>query len=257
MEETPTPINYCLHCSASLPTIAKFCSQCGTSVIVPVHKGVQKSVYYIIAFYLAFLLLAIINVAVFSNGFSFLSEVVVEAIFILMTLGFCLLDWKNIMKLYQLPHIEVKGVLMMFLVPIGSAFLVYYGIEWLNDALGWYDENIFGEYIRYKNTLFWAILFTAILPPIFEELAFRGFLFNEMRKVSSVQVTIIATSFLFALVHFSFISFIWIFPFGLFLGYLRQRYNTLWLSMVVHFIHNFIVLMLDYAYFNPNILEAF
>lgn len=257
MEEKPTSVQYCLHCAASLPDTAKFCAQCGTAIAVPVTKGIQKSVYYIIAFYLAFLLLAIISVVIFSNDTSFFSEVLVDAIFIVMTLGFCALDWKAIMKLYRVPSLDIKAVLMTLLIPVGSAFLVYYGIYWVNDVLEWYDENIFEEYIHYKNTLFWAILFTAILPPIFEELAFRGFLFNEMRKVSSVQVTIIATSFLFALVHFSFISFIWIFPFGLFLGYLRQRYNTLWLSMVVHFIHNFIVLMLDYTHFNSGAFETF
>ena len=143
---------------------------------------------------------------------------------------------------------------MTIFVPIASAFLVYYGIEWVNNALEFTDENIFEEYSYYNNSLFWAIIFTAILPPVFEELAFRGFLFNQMRKVSSIQVTIIATSFIFALVHFSFISFLWIFPFGIFLGYLRQRYQTLWLPMIVHFIHNFLVLMLDYAQYTP---EAF
>ena len=244
-----SPINYCLYCTAPLPDKAKFCGQCGTEITAPEVKKFQDSVYYIIAFYASFLLLAIISVVVFSNDTSFFSEVLVEGIFIVMTLGFCALDIKGISKLYFLPEIDVKGILMVFLVPVASAFIVYYGINWVNVALEFFDENIFEEYIYYENSLFWAIIFVAILPPIFEELAFRGFLFNQMRKVSSVQVTIIATSFIFALVHFSFISFLWIFPFGMFLGYLRQRYKTLWLSMVVHFIHNFLVLMLDYLYY--------
>jgi len=128
MEEKPTSVKYCLHCAASLPDTAKFCSQCGTHIVIPATKRIQKSVYYIIAFYMAFLLLAIISVVIFSNDTSFFSEVAIEAIFILMTLGFCMLDWKNIMKLYQLPAIDIKGVLMMLLVPVGSAFLVYYDI---------------------------------------------------------------------------------------------------------------------------------
>ena len=253
MEDQSNPVQYCLHCSAPLPNTAKFCSQCGTAVAIPVDTRIQKSIYYIIVFYVAFLLLAIVSAVIFSNDISFFSEVLVEVIFTGMTLGFCALDWKAIVKLYLLSKVDVKGILMTLLVPIASAFFVYYGIEWLNGVLEWYDENIYEEYIYYENALFWAILFTTIIPPIFEELAFRGFLFNEMRKVSSVQVTIIGTSFLFALVHFSLISFIWIFPFGLFLGYLRQRYNTLWLCMVAHFIHNFLVLMLDYVNYSPEV----
>tara|TARA_Y100000780_G_C13561857_1_gene369410 strand:- start:355 stop:666 length:312 start_codon:yes stop_codon:yes gene_type:complete len=101
--------------------------------------------------------------------------------------------------------------------------------------------------------MFWAILFIAITPPIFEELAFRGFLFNQLQKVVSERVTIIATAFIFALVHFSFISLLWIFPFGIVLGYLRSKYNTLWYGIIIHFIHNFLVLMMDYYFYNSSL----
>ena len=100
-----------------------------------------------------------------------------------------------------------------------------------------------------------AFLFIAITPPVFEELAYRGFLFNQLEKVTSPQTTIILTAFIFALVHFSIISLLWIFPFGLLLGYLRYKYNTLWLGIVIHFIHNLIVLSLDYYYFETALLE--
>lgn len=243
---TPT----CDYCHSPLVAKAKFCGACGVPVKKNKGEGIKKSVQYIIAFYIAFLLLAIVNNVVFALDYSFTSEVIVEVAFIVLTLGFCITDWKAIMRLYRIPMIDVKGVLMTLLVPVGSAFVVYYGIEWLYNALGEYENsNMFAEYVDYKNSLFWAIVFIAILPPVFEELAFRGFLFNQLRKVSSVQVTIIGTSFIFALVHFSLISFVWIFPFGMFLGYLRQRYQTLWLGMVVHFIHNFLVLMLDYYFY--------
>ncbi len=250
MSQESLPTHTCNHCHSSLTIEAKFCGTCGVPVKRVKNEGIQKSVLYIIAFYVAFLILAIINNVVYALDDSFTSEVIIEVAFIALTLGFCFVDWKAILKLYAIPRIDIKGVLMTLLIPLGSAFLVYYGIDWINKALGEYtDSNMFAEYVNYKNSLFWAILFIAILPPIFEELAFRGFLFNQLRKVSSVQVTIIGTSFIFALVHFSLISFIWIFPFGMFLGYLRQRYQTLWLGMIVHFIHNFLVLMLDYYFY--------
>lgn len=250
MNQDSLSTHYCDNCSEPLVAKAKFCGSCGVSVKRSKNKGLEKSVYAIIAFYVAFLVLAIINNTVFASDYSFTSEVIIEVAFIVLTLGFCLLDWKEIIKLYKITTLDIKGVLMTLLIPIGSAFVVYYGVEWLNELLGDYTySNMFAEYTAYENPLLWAIIFIAILPPIFEELAFRGFLFNQLKKVSSVQVTIIGTSFIFALVHFSFISFIWIFPFGMFLGYLRQRYKTLWLGVIVHFIHNFLVLMLDYYFF--------
>ncbi|MEP0265295.1 CPBP family intramembrane glutamic endopeptidase [Dokdonia sp.] len=250
MSQDSLSTHHCDNCSAPLVAKAKFCGSCGASIKCSKNAGLEKSVYAIIAFYVAFLVLAIVNNTVFATDYSFTSEVIIEVAFIVITLGFCFLDWRAIIRLYIIRDIDVKGILMTLLIPIGSAVVVYYGIDWINEALGEYgDSNMFAEYVAYENSLFWAIFFIAILPPIFEELAFRGFLFNELRKVSSVQVTIIGTSFLFALVHFSLISFIWIFPFGIFLGYLRQRYQTLWLGMIVHFIHNFLVLMLDYYFY--------
>jgi membrane protease YdiL (CAAX protease family) len=239
----------CHHCNLSIANAAKFCGSCGVGIHVLKNEKLQKSVVYIIAFYLSFLLLAIINTVVFANDYSLSSEITVEVIFIFMTLGFCFLDWKNILKLYTIKGIDTNILLLSILFPIFSAFFVYYGIEWLNNVLVEYTENMYSGYVHYEYPLVYAIVFIAILPPIFEELAFRGFLFNQMRKVSSVQVTIIGTSFIFALVHFSLISFLWIFPFGMFLGYLRHRYQMLWLGMIVHFIHNLLVLMLDYYYY--------
>ncbi len=245
----------CEQCNTPLQKRAKFCGTCGAAVNKQQNDKLQKSVQYIIVFYLSFLALAIANAILFEEDTSLSSEIVVEAVFILMTLTFCLLDIKAILKLYGLGDIDLKSIVLSIVAPIITAIIVYYTIGWINVVLEGYDNNMYEAYVYYDYPLVYAIIFLAILPPIFEELAFRGFLFNQMRKVSSVQVTIIGTSFIFALVHFSLISFIWIFPFGMLLGYLRQRYQTLWLGMIVHFIHNFLVLMLDYYYYNTTILE--
>ena len=113
------------------------------------------------------------------------------------------------------------------------------------------------DYEAYTNTFFWVLIFYTVIPPIFEELAFRGFLFNQLRTIVSPSVTILATAFIFALIHFSWISIVWIFPFGIVLGYLRHRYNTLWLGMIIHFIHNLLVVLLDYYYYNSEIYLEF
>jgi membrane protease YdiL (CAAX protease family) len=131
---------------------------------------------------------------------------------------------------------------------------IFQRIPLYNDVDPENSINTYVQYLYLEHPLAWGIFFIAILPPIFEELAFRGYLFNLLKRVTNARNTIIATSFLFALVHFSFISIIWIFPFGLLLGYLRNKYNTLWLGMIIHFIHNLIVFLLDYFVFNYTIV---
>jgi len=184
-----------------------------------------------------------------SEGFngSFAIELLIEGLFALIIVSFSFIDYNNILKLYRVPKIHWKIWVAAFIFPLISSAVVYYFVEFSNSFfLIEESSNYYIDYIHLEYPLLGAIFFIVILPPIFEELAFRGFLFNQLQKVANTKVTIIATAFLFALIHLSIISFIWIFPFGLLLGYLRSKFNTLWLGMIIHFIHNLVVVLIDY-----------
>ena len=184
--------------------------------------------------------------------FNFAVELGVETFFILLVIGFAATEFKAIAPLYKAPKMPKEIIVLAILFPVFTAFSVSYGMNWIGENVlpDFEVTNYVSEYFYVDNVLFWSIFLVAILPPIFEELAFRGYLYEVVSKVASEKMTIVATAALFALAHFSFLSVIWIFPFGLFLGYLRKRYNTLWLPMLVHFIHNFIVVMIDYHDYN-------
>ncbi len=242
-------MNVCSNCGNPLAPTDLFCGGCGAKRSNSDTKNEQDSVRNVIIFYITFLVFAIVSYVVYLESDSLITEIIFEAIFILITVGFSLLDIKGILPLYGIKKINWRVLLFSIGFPVLTAFVVYYGVGWLNIALFDEDYNMFYDYEGYENGFFWAFLFVVIVAPVFEELAFRGFLFNQLRNVTSANVTILATALIFALVHFSFISVLWIFPFGIVLGYLRHRYNTLWLGMIMHFIHNFLVLMLEYYYY--------
>ena len=249
--------NSCSSCKTLNKDQANFCTNCGNTLRKTNVEARAESLNIIIVFYVVFLLFAAISYFFYSDSPANLNvEIAIESVFALLVVGFSMVDIKGILKLYKLPKVDWKILAFTFIFPVFSAFTVYFTVEYTNIFLfESVDENYYGGYVYLDNPLFWAILFTAITPPIFEELAFRGFLFNQLQKVATEKVTIIATAFIFALVHFSFISLIWIFPFGLILGYIRSKYNTLWYGIVIHFIHNFIVLMIDYYTYNSSLLE--
>lgn len=210
----------------------------------------------VIVFYIVFLLFAVISYYLYSEYPENLSiELIIEGVFALLVVGFSFFDYKGILKLYKVPTLDWKILGFSMLFPVFSALTVSYSVGFINEFLFEGNDNYYREYLYLDQPLLWAIFFTAILPPIFEELGFRGFLFNCLQKVVNERITIVATAFVFALIHFSFISFIWIFPFGLILGYIRSKYNTIWYGIIIHFIHNLIVLMLDYYSYNTFILE--
>lgn len=238
----------CNSCNKTFDINAKYCNSCGKALSK--NDSDVKIVYInrIITFYSACLLFSLISYFISSEHlYSFAVDLGIEISFALLVIGFSITDFEEIMKLYKLYIYDWKVYVFTIVFPILSSIIVYFLVDLLYQyAPSLETINYYYQYSNYEFPFLWGFIFVAILPPVFEELAFRGYLFNQLSKITTERNTIIATAFIFALIHFSFISFLWIFPFGLVLGYLRSKYKTLWLGMIIHFIHNAIILLIDY-----------
>jgi len=89
-----------------------------------------------------------------------------------------------------------------------------------------------------------ALLAVVIIAPIFEELIFRGFLFNGLQH-SRLGVTgsIIVTSLLFVLIHagqYDLSVLAMLIPLALMLGIARHRSGSIYLPIYLHFINNLV-----------------
>ena len=99
-------------------------------------------------------------------------------------------------------------------------------------------------------------LMVVIGAPIVEELLFRGFLFSQLKTTKlGVNGSIILTSLIWTSIHLQYDLFLLIpiFLIGLLLGYLMHKYNSLYLVIIVHAVHNlqatlFIEFFYDYFY---------
>ena len=99
-------------------------------------------------------------------------------------------------------------------------------------------------------------LMVVIGAPIVEELLFRGFLFSQLKTTKlGINGSIILTSLIWTSIHLQYDLFLLIpiFLLGLFLGYLMLKYNSLYLVIIVHAVHNlqatlFIEFFYDYFY---------
>jgi membrane protease YdiL (CAAX protease family) len=94
--------------------------------------------------------------------------------------------------------------------------------------------------------LIFVFLTLVVLPPIAEEILFRGFLFSRLRTQTGTYVAAIITSTIFALAHTEFMSgnsLNWIaaldtFVFSFFLILLFVKTKSLWPSIFLHAIKN-------------------
>lgn len=83
-----------------------------------------------------------------------------------------------------------------------------------------------------------AFLALVVLPPVAEELLFRGYLFGRVRERFGFWVTTILISATFGLVHLQWNVGIDVAVLSIYLCYLREKTGSVWASMVLHAIKN-------------------
>lgn len=169
--------------------------------------------------------------------FSTIGFAIVDLIFSFLQISVWKLFWKRIS--FQL-------ILLMVALGIMTSTVVSVSMDGLNMLL--FDEKYEYMPVFYASgqPLLLAIIIVAVFPALFEELAFRGFVFNNLDHLLGRKSAIWASAFLFGMVHFSLISLIWLVPFGIVLAYFRDRYETLTYGCVLHFSHNATAILIEY-----------
>lgn len=90
-----------------------------------------------------------------------------------------------------------------------------------------------------KATVFF---FFCLCPAVLEEIAFRGLVQHWLTAALRPMRALLLASALFMALHFSIISAPYIFALGLLLGWTKWKTNSLYPSILIHFLHNWIAL---------------
>lgn len=244
----PTDQAVCVKCESIFIDDSVFCKKCGSKRIafIEKEKAADKKYRFNLKQLSAYCLLSLVllSLVALSND-SYQVELVWTGLFAIMDTVFAYSNGETFSVVFP-KKFQLKPLLIILAATIGSGFLIYYAVGELNIALFGQDVSILAGYSESSYPLLIALISYALFPAIFEELAFRGFLFNNLHYLSGKKAAIIGSAFLFTLVHFSILSFFWLFPFGLLLAYFRSRYNTLLYGMIGHFIHNSMVVLLEF-----------
>jgi hypothetical protein len=84
----------------------------------------------------------------------------------------------------------------------------------------------------------------AVALPMAEEILFRGYLFDALKRRCPDALVIIVTAFAFALVHLQGLYFAPLFGFGLIQGWVKLRTGSLRLPVLLHMLNNGLFLAL-------------
>jgi membrane protease YdiL (CAAX protease family) len=247
-EDTPITESHCVHCNLIIAEDARFCNHCGLRQDLPDIADAerrQQRLSMLSVFFAIQLLICLI--AKFSKDTPSLARLFLfDAIFTVVTVAFYLLLQKELNHLLKWTHFSLSKLIAYASSSVIAAILVNYAVKWVNRTIFDSETYYYTAFSHLKYAKLITILVVALEPAITEELAFRGVMQQGLYKVVDKKQAIYIAAFLFALMHLSFISFLWLFPFALWLGYVRMKEDTLWYGVVIHFCFNTTACFLEF-----------
>jgi len=234
----------CVKCGGALRPAALFCARCGTRIaaeeqepqasIPPAEPSVDRGYELrVVACLYGLLLLASFFFGIayyidptgdFGGWHTLVTGIVV--------LGFAV-------------HFESEIVALLCPMVNGSAlralaiatliqFVLLGAVFYLLEQTGIPFERITEEMQRHDYKLWQLLALYSLAPAVFEEIAFRGVIFNRLRRVLGDREGWLVQAALFSILHLNPVIFPTHFAMGLIFGWLRMRTGSLIPGMILH-----------------------
>lgn len=169
----------------------------------------------------------------------------VDLILTLYTSVFVGFYWATIKKLLKTP-LHWKPLLSIIVIAVTLGSIIHYLPSQFNENKhNQYQISLIFWLSEYPK--FYSILFLCVLPAIFEEFAFRGFVLENLLGHFPTNFALLLSAILFAGLHLSLISVIWLIPIGFIFAYFRYHYQSLWYSIIGHFCYNLTIILFEFS----------
>lgn len=230
----------CIQCGTLIALDGRFCNNCGVRQSAGAITSSENnwSLLKQAGLFYAIDIVACVLASFVDYFKTFSWSLFFDIVMALSAIVFFAINWTENKKLLIWRNFSWQKLAAYAAIAMGASFIVHYSVGWLNLVIYSKDEHYF-ELLRgnFLASLV-VIFFTAVMPALFEELGYRGYLLQTLLKVAEPDQAIYITSFLFAIIHMSFVSLFWLIPFALFQGFVRVKENTLWYGIIIHFTFN-------------------
>ena len=237
----------CTNCNAPVKAHHRFCYNCGA------YQGADADTinlfnnsYLQSAFFFFIVYLFICLMVHFTNWFDDYDKLFwIEIFLAAFTVYHVLRNYKDMKYVLRFNNflwgrvVGVAGLAMMF------STVVSYIVAKTNTSFFGTQVSYYSRYSVYAMPVTVMIYSVALNPAIFEELAFRGVLYNYLNKFLNERLVVIVTGVVFAVIHLNFFSLFWLVPFGLLIGLIRKRFDTIWYGVIFHFVFNLVACLFD------------
>jgi membrane protease YdiL (CAAX protease family) len=237
----------CNECQSAVKGHQRFCHHCGAYLGAEAH---QEDIFNndqlrsAFVFYSIYLLICL--VVRYTGWFESYDEMFwIELVLAAITILFVYYRKAAILPLLSVKSLRLPVVAVLIVLAAAFSWLISTTVRELNVSLFNADTSYYDGYKIYILPRLVMVYSIALMPALFEELAFRGILYNYLSAFLNDRLVVLVTAFMFAAMHLNFISLIWLIPFGIFLGFLRRKYDTIWYGVIFHFIFNLTACLLD------------
>ena len=242
------------------------------------NKKIIKDLCILFILYiLVFFMLSYVGKFLFKNFYNYYYTLFVKyngifsiLLFLLFIIIFYLFYSKDLKIIFTYKKLNFSFV-VKGLIYLSSIMMIYYIIQFIFDNaflfnfFKYFNDVLTGK----KNITIYDILIlekslkprfepfmligSVIFGPIFEEILYRGLMYNKLKEISNAFIAILISSILFALLHIPGYGFnIKIFCFvldGILLTYCYEKTDNIYVPILVHSINNFFIFLFNYVYF--------
>jgi len=245
--EENTNTQFCEECEVPVADEQRYCHNCGaylSAEAVTINIFNNTALRQIFIFYFIYLFICL--VVKHASWFNSYDEIFwVEIVLAIITLRFVWLNRREMRPVLRLRNFKWNILFGVIALSAIASCLVSFSVREVNVTFFDTDVSYYEAYKIYAYPIPLMLYSIALTPAIFEEMAFRGVMYNYCASFLDERLVVAVTAFLFAIMHLSLISLVWLIPFGFFIGHLRRKYNTIWYGVAFHFIFNFTACMID------------
>lgn len=174
-----------------------------------------------------------------------LSLFVMDTVIFVVTAIFATIYWRTLVAQFRILGFN-KPAAWLCLTLLVPALLVNFGISLMFQYL-LQDMEIpdYLQEIRDSGVSEATLIFSfCVLPAVTEEIAFRGLVQHWLHLALRPWRAILLASAIFAGIHFDVVFFPYFLGVGVLLGYSKWKTGSLYPAMLIHFLHNLVVIEL-------------
>ena len=177
---------------------------------------------------------------------------------------------------FRLPNFKVVGLFVLGMIPLltmlqnflyiqnylivklanSNSFIMY--LKKTFDSLDKFINSAYDELVTAHNVFegILIVIIVAFIPAICEEVFFRGFVQKSFEQKLKPLTAGLITSIFFAIYHFNPYGLIFLTILAFYFSYAVYKTNSIFTSMILHFINNFLTVLLVFIFNDKELLES-